>query len=130
MKMRPQSCLQIVLSRRFLSVAGSMKITTLFLITCLSPIVGSALASDKDGGLRKAAQRIHSQSILVDGHNDITGAMTDASYDLAEPSKGVFHTDLPRLKAGGVDALFFSIFIDPAKYASNGATTRALKLID
>lgn len=66
----------------------------------------------------------------MDGHNDITLYMADAGYDLGEPSAGLFHTDLPRLKQGGVGALFFSVWIDPAKYATNGGTARALKLMD
>jgi uncharacterized protein (DUF885 family)/microsomal dipeptidase-like Zn-dependent dipeptidase len=79
--------------------------------------------------LRKAAQRIPTQSIVVDGHNDIALYMTDAGYDLAESSSGLFHTDLPRLKQGGVGAQFFSVWIDPEKYGSNGGTARALKMI-
>jgi membrane dipeptidase len=92
----------------------------------------STLAAEQqsDESLRKSAQRIHARSILVDGHNDITGALTDTDYDLGEHSAGLFHTDLDRLKQGGVGAQFFSIWIDPAKYATNGAATRALKMID
>lgn len=56
--------------------------------------------------------------------------MTDAGYDLAEPSAGLFHTDLDRLKQGGVTAQFFSIYIDSSKYATNGAAARAMRLID
>jgi membrane dipeptidase len=83
-----------------------------------------------DAALRKTAQRIHARSILVDGHNDITLYMTDAAYDLGQNSAGLFHTDIARLKQGGVGGLFFSIWIDPAKYFTNGATARALKKID
>src|SRR4026209_2180137 len=80
--------------------------------------------------LRKAAERIHAGAILVDGHNDVTLYMADAGYDLGENSAGLFHTDLTRLKRGGVTAQFFSVWIDPNKYITNGATGRALKMID
>ena len=39
-----------------------------------------AAAPETEEALRKAAQRIHARPILVDGHNDITGAMTDAGH--------------------------------------------------
>ncbi len=109
-----------------------MNKTIFVLTTCSLLSARSTHAADQqsDELLRKTAQRIHARSILVDGHNDITGAMTDAGYDLGEPSVGLFHTDLDRLKQGGVSAQFFSIWIDPAKYATNGATTRALRMID
>src|SRR5262249_21786830 len=78
----------------------------------------------------KTAERIHRSYILVDGHNDIPYAMTDAGYDLVDNSDGLFQTDLALLKRGGVGAQFLSVWTDPAKYATNGATTRALKIID
>ncbi len=99
---------------------------------CLLLSVHCLIAAEarSDAALQKIAQRIHARSILVDGHNDITLYMTDAGYDLGEHSSGLFHTDLSRLKRGGVSAQFFSVWIDPAKYATNGATGRALKMID
>src|SRR5262245_36806343 len=102
------------------------------LVVFLAFGIHSALAAAHltEETLRKMAQRIHAHSILVDGHNDITGAMTDAGYDLGENSTGLFHTDLARLKQGAVSAQFFSVWIDPAKYFTNGGTTRALKMID
>src|SRR5262245_2350985 len=102
------------------------------LVGCVVLGVCSLIAADAqtEDSLRKAAERIHARSILVDGHNDITMYMTDASYDLAESSAGLLHTDLARLKKGGVSAQFFSVWIDPDKYATNGATGRALKIID
>ena len=102
------------------------------LVVFLAVGIHSALAAAPltEESLRKAARRIHARSILVDGHNDITGPMTDVGYDLGENSAGLFHTDLARLKQGGVGAQFFSVWIDPAKYFTNGGTTRALKMID
>src|SRR5687768_12340773 len=110
----------------------TMSKAVLCFIACLLFSISTISASPTtdDEALRKSAQRIHDRSILVDGHNDITLFMSDAGYDLAEPSAGLYHTDLARLKEGGVGAGFFSLWIDPAKYATNGAATRALKLID
>jgi len=96
----------------------------------LSAVGTCASELKTDDALLKITRHLHARSILVDGHNDITGPMTDAGYDLGEHSTGLFHTDLARLKAGGVNAQFFAVWIDPAKYATNGGAVRALKIID
>jgi membrane dipeptidase len=102
------------------------------LLVCALFLSLPAFAAQKqsDDSLAKTGRRLHERSIVVDGHNDITGAMTDANYDLGESSAGLFHTDLARLKKGGVTAQFFAVFIDPKKFYTNGATSRALEIID
>jgi membrane dipeptidase len=66
--------------------------------------------------------------------------MVDTGYDLGTPSVGKYHTDLARLKTGGVTGQFFSVYVD-RKYASpehaagkylveGGSARRALDLID
>lgn len=109
-----------------------MRESRIVVICCLFFAAQSALAveTNTQAALHTTAQRIHARSIVVDGHNDITTYMTDAGYDLGEPSQGLFHTDLQRLKQGNVGAQFFSLWIDPGKYATNGGTARTLKMID
>ena len=109
-----------------------MNKTVIVLTTCLLLSARSTHAAEQqsDESLRKTAHRIHARSMLVDGHNDITLFMTDAGYDLGEPSAGLFHTDLGRLKRGGVGAQFFSVWIDPILFATNGGTARALRIFD
>lgn len=89
------------------------------------------LAQGDDAALRRRAERLHRDAIVIDTHNDITSAMVDDGYDL-----GVLHsdhktqTDIPRMKAGGLDAEFFAIYVD-AKYArTGGAARRAFDMID
>ena len=71
---------------------------------------------------------------MVDGHNDIPTIMMGTGFDLATPN-GNTHTDLPRMKTGGITAEFFSIYVDK-RYAehptskSGGSARRALDLID
>jgi membrane dipeptidase len=101
------------------------------------------------------AERIHREAIVVDGHNDVTTWILDFGYDLgmngADPSKRRAelywilgwllphprgnqlhtHTDLDRLKAGGVDAQFFSISAHPRYAKTPGGTKgRAVRMID
>lgn len=84
----------------------------------------------RDEALWQRALALHRSAIVVDGHNDITGAMTDDGYDLATPSADQHHTDLPRLREGGVSALFFAIYVDNKFVTNNTATRRALSVID
>ena len=113
-------------------------------------LAASARAED-EVALRNRAERLHREAIVVDGHNDVTTWMLDYGFDLgmdgADPAKRSVKlywvlgwllpkplgdslrtdTDLRRLRAGGVDAQFFSIFPDP-KYMPH-SKQRALDMI-
>ncbi|MEV4560565.1 dipeptidase [Kitasatospora sp. NPDC049285] len=72
---------------------------------------------------------------VVDGHNDLPWAMrAQAGYDLeavdltADQSHRL-HTDFGRLRAGGVGAQFWSVFV-PAELAGDGAVSATLEQID
>jgi membrane dipeptidase len=90
----------------------------------------AALSPQRDERLWKEALRIQKASIVVDTHNDITTMMTDDDYDLGTSSVGKYHTDLRRMKQGGLTAEFFSIYVDK-KYAKDGGSARrAMDMID
>jgi membrane dipeptidase len=71
---------------------------------------------------------------VIDGHNDLAWAMRDlADYDLdavdllaGEPR---LHTDLPRLRQGGVTGQFWSVFV-PSSLTGGEAVTATLEQID
>lgn len=81
--------------------------------------------------LRQRANRLHRASIVVDTHNDITSPITDENFDMgARDTSGKIQTDIPRMKEGGLNVEFFSIYV-AAKYAKEGgAARRALDMID
>ncbi|HYP52629.1 MAG TPA: dipeptidase, partial [Pyrinomonadaceae bacterium] len=84
----------------------------------------------RDERLWKKALEIHRKAVVVDGHNDITSMMVDEDYDLGTPSAGRYHTDIARMKQGGVTGQFFSVYVD-RKYATEGGSARrALDMID
>ncbi|MBS1789750.1 MAG: dipeptidase [Acidobacteria bacterium] len=91
----------------------------------------SVSGNDSEARLRKRADRLHHASIVVDTHNDITSPITDENFDMRErDTTGKIQTDIPRMKAGGLGAEFFSIYV-AAKYAKEGgAARRALDMID
>ena len=95
-----------------------------------STAASPADTTQTDVRLRRRAARLHRSAILVDGHNDITSPMVDKDYDLATPSAGTYHTDIGRMKQGGVTAEFFAIYIDPDYVKTGGSARRALDMID
>jgi membrane dipeptidase len=84
----------------------------------------------RDERLWREALKIHRKSIVVDTHNDITSMMLDDGYDIGVSSVGKYHTDIARMKEGGLTAEFFSVYVD-RKYATEGGSARrALDMID
>lgn len=103
-------------------------------LSVLSPVLLSAqtpsTAIQRDEKLWKKALDIQRKSIVVDTHNDVLSFMTDDNYDIGVSSVGKYHTDLARMKEGGLTAEFFSVYID-RKYATEGGSARrALDMID
>ncbi|MSO24222.1 MAG: hypothetical protein EXQ58_13475 [Acidobacteria bacterium] len=55
--------------------------------------------------------RVHCSTLLIDTHNDVT-SMTVEGFDIGSTGSK-HHTDLARLKAGGVGAVFFAAYVGP-----------------
>ncbi len=58
-------------------------------------------------------KKIHSDAVLVDTHNDFPSASIEKKVSLDSDLLGKTHTDLARLRSGGVDVQIFSIFCGP-----------------
>src|SRR5256885_8206027 len=69
----------------------------------------TASAGPRDEKLWRKALEIQRKSIVVDTHNDITSMMLDDNYDIGTSSVGKYHTDLARMKQGGLTAEVFSV---------------------
>ncbi|MFD7442429.1 dipeptidase [Streptomyces sp. NPDC059909] len=72
---------------------------------------------------------------VVDGHNDLPWALREqVRYDLdrldiAADQSGSLHTDIPRLRAGGVGAQFWSVYVR-SDMAGDDAVSATLEQID
>ncbi|MGW4228614.1 dipeptidase [Streptomyces sp. NPDC004980] len=72
---------------------------------------------------------------VVDGHNDLPWALREqVGYDLeardiATDQTGVLHTDIPRLRAGGVGAQFWSVYVS-TRLTGDDAVSATLEQID
>jgi len=78
--------------------------------------------------ISQKARDLHFRSLIVDTHDDTTQRLLDPRFDLS-----VQHTDgsidIPRMREGGLDAIFFSIYI-PGTVNGPPAVQRALEQIE
>src|ERR1044072_8789761 len=70
---------------------------------------------------------IHQRAIAIDMHADTAQRLLDEHVDI-QKQLGDGHFDAVRAKAGGVDAQFFSIWVEPQLFGAGGA--KAMKRAD
>jgi membrane dipeptidase len=93
----------------------------------LSLLVANAQQNDTQATLSPAARELHFNSIVVDTHDDTTQRLLDPKFDFgARHSDG--SVDIPRMRDGGMDAIFFSIWI-PGTITGPTAVQRAMNQI-
>ena len=73
------------------------------------------------------ALAIHRRSIAIDMHADTVQFMLDEGTDINEKTTNL-HLDAVRMKEGGLDAQFFSIWVEPQYFGSGGE--KAIKRAD
>jgi membrane dipeptidase len=89
-----------------------------------------------ENGAAARIQALLGTAPVIDGHNDLPWEIRGRSrYDLTDldistdlTSTGM-HTDIPRLRAGGVGAQFWSVFV-PCSLAGEAAVATTLEQID
>ena len=104
----------------------------LFAICCaLGGVLSLAAVTTKSQSqtnISPAVRELHSQSIVIDTHDDTTQRLLDPKFDF-----GALHSDgsvdIPRMRAGGLSAIFFSIWI-PGTVTGPTAVQRALDQIN
>lgn len=73
----------------------------------------------KENGIESDFLQIHRRAIAIDLHADTTQRLLDEGVDLTQRLNDG-HLDSIRAKAGGLDAQFFSIWVEPELYGSGG----------
>lgn len=67
-----------------------------------------------DDSLRRKAEKIHQNSVNIDSHTDTPLNLMRGFYDLSvwhDARKDYSKVDFPRMKAGGLDGVFFAAFV-------------------
>jgi membrane dipeptidase len=111
-----------------------MNRSALLLLSTLALSGGAVHAQDTH---LERAQRVLSETPLIDGHNDLPWAIRNsesAPHDVRASDHDLrthtpFHTDIDRLRAGMVGAQFWSVYI-PYEAVEEGAAKVQLEQID
>jgi membrane dipeptidase len=78
--------------------------------------------------LADRARKIHYSAIVLDTHDDTTQRFFSKSFDLGKRNPDG-HVDIPRMREGGMNGIFFSIWID-GRIMGPPAVQKALDQID
>jgi membrane dipeptidase len=78
-------------------------------VTSLLIPMASLSKAMKDDTVSEQARKVHFSSIVLDTHIDVTPKLQTSWKFTEEHKEG--HIDLPRMKKGGLNALFFSIYM-------------------
>ncbi|HXT24704.1 MAG TPA: dipeptidase [Candidatus Eisenbacteria bacterium] len=97
-------------------------------ICVLLLIWSSLLAPAHADEIAERARKLHFSSIVLDTHDDTTQRFFSKTYDLAKRNPDG-HIDIPRMREGGMNAIFFSIWID-GRTMGPPAVQKALDQID
>ncbi|HKB04889.1 MAG TPA: dipeptidase, partial [Gemmataceae bacterium] len=85
--------------------------------------------------LTDEARAIHREALVIDGHNDLPDQFRekkDLSFrtiDISRPVKGL-HTDIPRLREGGLGAQFWAAYVPVSTRKSGTSVRLCLEQID
>src|SRR5436309_3435347 len=98
---------------------------TLLLAACL----GTHSTAQQSRTVTDAMVReITKSALLIDTHNDVT-SRTLEGFDISKAATDG-HTDVPRLRAGGVGAVFFAAYVAADYEKTHSSANRALNMID
>jgi membrane dipeptidase len=75
--------------------------------------------------------KVHRSALLIDTHNDVT-SRTVEGFDIGprNTSDRSTHTDLVRMKEGGIGAQFFAVYVAANYVNGNHSANRTLQMID
>ena len=112
----------------------------LFVLAC--PMLGWSQTPQSSGSDRPLpvvvspeAAEIHRSGLLFDGHNDLPWRLREeanssfAKCDLRQPQPGM-HTDIERLRQGGVKAQFWSVYVPVSTALGNESFLTTMQQID
>lgn len=94
---------------------------------CLFLAAAMLVASPADS-VSPRARKLHFSSLVVDTHDDTTQRFFSRDFDLGKRNP-TGHIDIPRMREGGMNAIFFSIWID-GRTLGPPAIQQALDQID
>jgi membrane dipeptidase len=113
-----------------------MRLAAAVLTVCVIGVscVSDSVSSPPQQSLIDQALALHRESPLIDGHNDIPWQYREkvardlSKIDLRAPQPDL-HTDIPRLRSGGVGGQFWSVYV-PVSMQGQEAVRATMEQID
>ena len=85
---------------------------------------GTPAAGRQGPPISDHAKQLQSRAIVIDTHDDTTQRLLfDKTFDIAQRNSNG-NIDIPRMREGGLDALFFSIWVPSTRHGSAGGAAR------
>lgn len=115
---------------------------TIVVALCIFSVIsftGASGAKDPDSRkpvvLTERGRAVHESGMLFDGHNDLPWQMRkigESSFDQLDISKSqpTLHTDIARLRKGGVKAQFWSVYVPASTDSAGTALLQTVQQID
>ena len=108
---------------------GQHLVPALFASSVVLALVLAATQAQQDPPVSARAKQLHDRAIVVDTHADTTQRLVDEkTFDIANRNR-TGSIDIPRMREGGLDAVFFSIWVT-GDVTGPTAVKRALDQID
>ena len=105
------------------------------IVICLALVVNCSRELTEEELTEKAA-KIHDKVLTVDTHVDTPMRLVRSEFNLGErhdPGRRGGRVDFPRMKEGGLDAIFFAVFIGQGERTPEGnerAKDKALRIFE
>src|SRR5690242_210610 len=97
-------------------------------LACVGIAAFFAVPAALPDAIEKRARELHFSTIVLDTHDDTTQRFFSPNYDLGKRNaRG--SVDIPRMREGGMNAIFFSIWVD-GRTMGPPAVQKALDQID
>ena len=109
-----------------------MRYTIFFL--ALTLLLGSCGPNEQR--IQRKAARIHEKALTIDSHTDTPLWFTRGDFDFGRRNSDMNHRsklDIPRMKEGGLDGVFFAVFVGQEERTAEGharALERAQMIVD
>src|ERR1700739_4106379 len=106
-----------------------MRRILILLCICSCLTAGFLLANQASADyIAERAKKLHFSSIVLDTHDDTTQRFFSKDFDLGKRNPDG-HVDIPRMREGGMNAIFFFVWID-GRILGPPAVEKALDQID
>lgn len=96
---------------------------------CSLALLAAALSSSAFAQVSDAARKLHDDAFVFDAHVHVINRQLAEGGDIGQRYADG-QVDLPRMKEGGLDALFFTLFTAESYYPGRFEVKQTLRLID